>query len=77
MLYYSPNMDQDCPVWVYWTWAVGLFLYQTFDAVDGTQAYVHDRNVSSRHSILTTVLTDVVLGNLALWVSYSTTVSMR
>ena len=38
MLYYSPNMDQDCPVWVYWSWAVGLFLYQTFDAVDGTQA---------------------------------------
>lgn len=38
MLYYSPNMDQDCPTWVYWTWAVGLFLYQTFDAVDGSQA---------------------------------------
>jgi ethanolaminephosphotransferase len=38
MLYYSPNMDQDCPVWVYWSWAIGLFLYQTFDAVDGTQA---------------------------------------
>lgn len=38
MLYYSPNMDQDCPSWVYWTWAAGLFLYQTFDAVDGSQA---------------------------------------
>lgn len=38
MLYYTPNMDQDCAPWVYWTWAVGLFLYQTFDAIDGTQA---------------------------------------
>lgn len=41
MLYYTPNMDQDCPTWVYWSWAIGLFLYQTFDAVDGSQAYVH------------------------------------
>lgn len=38
MLYYSPNMDQDCPPWVYWSWAIGLFLYQTFDAIDGSQA---------------------------------------
>jgi ethanolaminephosphotransferase len=47
MLYYSPNMDQDCPSWVYWSWSIGLFLYQTFDAVDGTQAYVQDRQASS------------------------------
>ena len=26
------------PPWVYASWSVGLFLYQTFDAVDGTQA---------------------------------------
>lgn len=38
MLYYTPNMDQDCPRWVYGSWAIGLFLYQTFDAVDGSQA---------------------------------------
>ncbi|KAK2757974.1 hypothetical protein FQN54_004380 [Arachnomyces sp. PD_36] len=38
MLYYNPNLDTDCPPWVYASWAVGLFLYQTFDAVDGTQA---------------------------------------
>lgn len=38
MLYYSPTLDQDCPRWVYASWAVGLFLYQTFDAIDGTQA---------------------------------------
>jgi ethanolaminephosphotransferase len=38
LLWYTPTMDVDCPTWVYWSWAIGLFLYQTFDAVDGTQA---------------------------------------
>lgn len=38
MLWYAPGLDQDCPLWVYVSWAIGLFLYQTFDAVDGTQA---------------------------------------
>ncbi|GAB7353546.1 hypothetical protein MBLNU459_g3981t1 [Dothideomycetes sp. NU459] len=38
MLYYSPTMDQDMPRWVYASWSIGLFLYQTFDAVDGSQA---------------------------------------
>ncbi|KAL9114935.1 MAG: hypothetical protein Q9227_001178 [Pyrenula ochraceoflavens] len=34
----APSLDQDCPPWVYLSWSIGLFLYQTFDAVDGTQA---------------------------------------
>ncbi|PHH63550.1 hypothetical protein CDD81_5737 [Ophiocordyceps australis] len=38
LLWYNPTLDHDCPPWVYYTWALGLFLYQTFDAVDGTQA---------------------------------------
>ncbi|KAF2202179.1 Choline/ethanolaminephosphotransferase [Delitschia confertaspora ATCC 74209] len=38
MLWYTPTLDQDCPTWVYLSWAIGLFLYQTFDAVDGSQA---------------------------------------
>ncbi|KAL1838872.1 hypothetical protein VTJ49DRAFT_2096 [Mycothermus thermophilus] len=38
LLWYNPSLDQDCPSWVYYSWALGLFLYQTFDAVDGTQA---------------------------------------
>ncbi|KAG7291580.1 hypothetical protein NEMBOFW57_001599 [Staphylotrichum longicolle] len=38
LLWYNPTLDQDCPPWVYYTWSVGLFLYQTFDAVDGSQA---------------------------------------
>lgn len=38
MLWYNPTLDTDCPPWVYFSWGVGLFLYQTFDAVDGSQA---------------------------------------
>ncbi|KAG6005051.1 hypothetical protein E4U21_000507 [Claviceps maximensis] len=38
LLWYNPTLDKDCPPWVYYSWAVGLFLYQTFDAVDGAQA---------------------------------------
>ncbi|KAF2792284.1 Choline/ethanolaminephosphotransferase [Melanomma pulvis-pyrius CBS 109.77] len=38
LLWYTPTLDQDCPSWVYASWAIGLFLYQTFDAVDGSQA---------------------------------------
>ncbi|EXJ77546.1 ethanolaminephosphotransferase [Capronia epimyces CBS 606.96] len=38
MLWYNPSLDTDCPPWVYLSWAIGLFLYQTFDAVDGSQA---------------------------------------
>ena len=38
LLWYNPTLDQDCPRWVYLSWSIGLFLYQTFDAVDGTQA---------------------------------------
>ena len=38
LLWYNPTLDQDCPTWVYYSWAIGLFLYQTFDAVDGSQA---------------------------------------
>lgn len=42
LLWYNPTLDQDCPPWVYASWSIGLFLYQTFDAVDGSQAYVND-----------------------------------
>ncbi|KAI1079665.1 CDP-alcohol phosphatidyltransferase-domain-containing protein [Whalleya microplaca] len=38
LLWYNPSLDKDCPPWVYYSWAAGLFLYQTFDAVDGSQA---------------------------------------
>lgn len=38
LLYYAPGLDAECPPWVYASWSVGLFLYQTFDAIDGSQA---------------------------------------
>ncbi|KAF8470257.1 hypothetical protein BDZ91DRAFT_720239 [Kalaharituber pfeilii] len=38
LLWYTPGLDQECPPWVYLSWSIGLFLYQTFDAVDGSQA---------------------------------------
>jgi hypothetical protein len=40
VMWYNPGMDTDCPPWVYASCAIGMFLYQTFDAVDGMQAYV-------------------------------------
>ncbi|TQS35088.1 hypothetical protein Golomagni_04502 [Golovinomyces magnicellulatus] len=42
LFYYNPTLDNDCPPWVYVSWAVGLFLYQTFDAVDGAQALAQE-----------------------------------
>jgi hypothetical protein len=42
VMWYNPNLDTDCPPWVYASCAIGLFLYQTFDAVDGMQAYVYN-----------------------------------
>lgn len=39
VLWYNPTLDQDCPAWVYASCALGLFLYQTFDSIDGMQAY--------------------------------------
>lgn len=35
---YNPTFDQPCPPWVYISYGLGLFLYQTFDACDGQQA---------------------------------------
>jgi ethanolaminephosphotransferase len=38
LLVYTPTLMERCPAWVYVSWGVGLFLYQTFDAIDGKQA---------------------------------------
>ncbi|CAM6036351.1 unnamed protein product [Sphagnum compactum] len=35
---YSPHLDSPAPSWVYLCHGILLFLYQTFDAVDGKQA---------------------------------------
>ncbi|KAG2361934.1 CDP-alcohol phosphatidyltransferase-domain-containing protein [Suillus spraguei] len=44
LLYYDPLYltEKDGavgpPQWIYFTWAIGLFMYQSLDAVDGKQA---------------------------------------
>ncbi|KPI42584.1 putative CDP-alcohol phosphatidyltransferase class-I family protein [Cyphellophora attinorum] len=38
LLWYNPTLSEDMPPWVYLSFSIGLFLYQTFDAVDGSQA---------------------------------------
>ncbi|CAB16580.1 Diacylglycerol cholinephosphotransferase [Schizosaccharomyces pombe] len=39
MLVYKYHYEMDAfPSWVYASWAIGLFLYQSFDAIDGSQA---------------------------------------
>ncbi|TDH73069.1 uncharacterized protein CCR75_009054 [Bremia lactucae] len=37
-LYYAPHFLETCPAWVYILSALGLFIYQTMDALDGKQA---------------------------------------
>ena len=73
LLWYNPTLDQDCPPWVYASWAVGLFLYQTFDAVDGSQAYV-PFVVLGRLKNYTDLLVGDELGKVDPWESYLTTV---
>ncbi|QLG74201.1 hypothetical protein HG535_0G00850 [Zygotorulaspora mrakii] len=38
VLYYDPGLNQETPRWTYFSYAIGLFLYQTFDACDGMHA---------------------------------------
>ena len=75
LLWYNPTLDQDCPPWVYASWAVGLFLYQTFDAVDGSQAYV-PLKLLGRLKNYTDLLVGDELGKVDPWESYLTTVLM-
>ena len=73
LLWYNPTLDQDCPPWVYASWAVGLFLYQTFDAVDGSQAYI-PLKLLGRLKNYTDLLVGDELGKVDPWESYLTTV---
>ncbi|KAL6061321.1 Cholinephosphotransferase 1 [Balamuthia mandrillaris] len=38
ILYFCPNVNGTCPPWVYFYAALGVYLYQIFDNVDGRQA---------------------------------------
>ncbi|RCH78671.1 hypothetical protein CU097_001973, partial [Rhizopus azygosporus] len=37
-LFYHTTSLGECPNWVYYTFGIGLFIYQSFDAIDGKQA---------------------------------------
>lgn len=37
-LYYDPTLIKESPRWTYFSYAFGLFMYQTFDACDGMHA---------------------------------------
>ncbi|KAI9320064.1 CDP-alcohol phosphatidyltransferase-domain-containing protein [Dichotomocladium elegans] len=37
LMYYAPDLG-PCPNWVYYTFGIGLFIYQSLDAIDGKQA---------------------------------------
>ncbi|ORZ10029.1 hypothetical protein BCR41DRAFT_358154 [Lobosporangium transversale] len=38
MYYYAPDMTEICPSWAYFSFGIGLFVYQSMDAIDGKQA---------------------------------------
>ncbi|KAG0371233.1 hypothetical protein BGZ54_008237 [Gamsiella multidivaricata] len=38
MFYFAPDMTGVCPSWAYYSFGVGLFVYQSLDAIDGKQA---------------------------------------
>lgn len=38
LIYYCPNAKEEAPWWVYFANGVGLFIYQSLDAIDGKQA---------------------------------------
>ncbi|KAF9959211.1 hypothetical protein BGZ70_008941 [Mortierella alpina] len=38
MFYFTPDMTGVCPSWAYYSFGVGLFVYQSLDAIDGKQA---------------------------------------
>ncbi|KAG1450034.1 hypothetical protein G6F56_008466 [Rhizopus delemar] len=37
-VFFAPNMETEGPSWLYFSFAIGLWLYSTFDNVDGKQA---------------------------------------
>ncbi|KAL3230520.1 Choline/ethanolaminephosphotransferase 1 [Nakaseomyces bracarensis] len=37
-IYYDPNLTEETPRWTYISYALGMFMYQTFDGCDGIHA---------------------------------------
>lgn len=78
VMWYNPNLDTDCPPWVYASCAIGLFLYQTFDAVDGMQAYVYNLPRTTEWRLTDTgCVLDGGRDRVARWASSLITVSSR
>jgi phosphatidylglycerophosphate synthase len=36
--YYAPELNNECPPWIYFQLCIAMFIYQTLDAIDGKQA---------------------------------------
>ncbi|KAL6713627.1 Phosphotransferase [Lecanora helva] len=74
LLWYNPTLDQDMPSWVYASWAVGLFLYQTFDAVDATLTfYIQTWDEYYTQTLILGVVSGPVEGILTLCIVYAIT----
>lgn len=77
LLIYSPDLTADCPPWVYYSFSAGIFLYATFDALDGKQARrtgtssplgeLFDHGVDSLNTCLGCIITAHVLNNEGSW----------
>jgi len=71
-VYYDPLLEGTAPSWVYYGHAIGLFLYQTLDNVDGRQArrtgsssalgHAFDHTIDSLNCVLSGILQVAAIG---------------
>lgn len=72
VLYYVPDLGTEAPKWIYFSFAAGLWLYSTFDNVDGKQARrtgtssplgeLFDHGCDALNTTFVTILQCVALG---------------
>ncbi|RXM95598.1 Choline/ethanolaminephosphotransferase 1 [Acipenser ruthenus] len=65
LVYYCPTATEQAPLWAYLSCAVGLFIYQSLDAIDGKQA----RRTNSMFVVLGTCIA-VQLGTNPDWMFF-------
>ena len=59
LLYYDPGYlgekegATQPPQWIYWTWGLSLFLYQSLDAIDGCANLLHLKYTCAKISVNT------------------------
>ncbi|KAH3676170.1 hypothetical protein WICMUC_002192 [Wickerhamomyces mucosus] len=78
VFYYDPYLISDQPTWCYFSYALGIFLYQTFDACDGLHARrtgqsgplgeLFDHCVDALNTTLSTIVFASVVGLGYTWV---------